>query len=242
MVARREREILEHTVRTVAEQTVKADELVDKAKAAGGGDHPVTIHAKMLRLELLRVKADLERELEDFVLNCSKCGLDVHWVSGLGVTPGHWAHREPAPPYEGTSTNPLEPGKPIDFSTTQAAKQNKSLLDSLEIQPDFAVRRGQVANRGWKLGDGALKSLRKGQRPITAKDLIPDMEQKGVDLRIGLDIATIALRRVVSTLVLVSGDSDLVPAMKFARTEGLKVEALGNPIRQELRAHADVIL
>jgi len=43
------------------------------------------------------VKADLERELEDFSLNCSKCGLDVHGVSGLGVFPGHWAHPEPAP-------------------------------------------------------------------------------------------------------------------------------------------------
>ena len=56
-MARREREILEHAVRTVAEQAVKADELVDEAKAAGGGDHPVTVHAKMLRLELLKVKA-----------------------------------------------------------------------------------------------------------------------------------------------------------------------------------------
>lgn len=96
-MARREREILEHAVRTVAEQAVNADELVDEAKAAGGGDHPVTIHAKMLRLELLKVKADLERELEDFSLNCSRCGLDVHWVSGLGISPGHWAHWEPAP-------------------------------------------------------------------------------------------------------------------------------------------------
>ena len=95
-MARREREILEHAVRAIAEQASKADELVDEVKAAGG-DHPVTVHAKMLRLELLKVKADLERELEDFVLNCSKCGLDVHWVSGLGVSPGHWAHREPAP-------------------------------------------------------------------------------------------------------------------------------------------------
>jgi hypothetical protein len=34
------------------------------------------------------VKADLERELEDFSLNCTKCRLDVHWVAGLGVTPG----------------------------------------------------------------------------------------------------------------------------------------------------------
>jgi hypothetical protein len=58
---------------------------------------PLAVHAKMLRLELLNVKADLERELEDFSLNCRKCGLDVHWVAGLGITPGHWAHREPAP-------------------------------------------------------------------------------------------------------------------------------------------------
>jgi hypothetical protein len=65
-MARREREILEHAVHTVAEQAMKADDLVDEAKAAGGGDHPVTVHAKMLRLELLNVKADLERELEDF--------------------------------------------------------------------------------------------------------------------------------------------------------------------------------
>jgi hypothetical protein len=96
-MARRERDILEHAVRVVSEQAVKADELVDEAKAAGGGDHPVTIHAKMLRLEQLQVKADLERELEDFSLNCTKCGLDVHWVSGLGITPGHWSHAEPAP-------------------------------------------------------------------------------------------------------------------------------------------------
>ena len=93
----RERHILEHAVRTIAEQAAKAGELVDEATAAAGGSHPVTIHAKMLRLELLHAKADLERELEDFSLNCSKCGLDMHWVSGLGVSPGHWAHAEPAP-------------------------------------------------------------------------------------------------------------------------------------------------
>jgi hypothetical protein len=62
---------------------------------------------KHLGVELLNVKADLERELETWVPNCTKCGLDVHWVSGLGVTPGHWAHREPAPHGEpaGQTTN-----------------------------------------------------------------------------------------------------------------------------------------
>jgi hypothetical protein len=94
-MARREREILQHAVHALAEQAAKADELVDEAKAAGGGDHPVTIHAKMLSLELLKVKADLERELEDFSLNCSKCGLDVHLVGGLGSRPatGHTRSR-----------------------------------------------------------------------------------------------------------------------------------------------------
>jgi hypothetical protein len=43
------------------------------------------------------VKAELERELVAWVPNCSKSGLDVHWVSGLSVSPGHWAHAEPAP-------------------------------------------------------------------------------------------------------------------------------------------------
>ena len=89
-MAQGDRDILERAVRTIAEQAGKADDLVKEATAAGGGDHPVTVHAKMLRLELLKVKADLERELEDFSLNCKKCGLDVHWVSGLGVSPGHW--------------------------------------------------------------------------------------------------------------------------------------------------------
>jgi hypothetical protein len=96
-MARREWHILERTVHAITEQAVKADELVDEAKAAGGGNHPVTVHAKMLRLELLKVKADLERELEDFVLDCSKCGSRRALGLGLGVSPGHWAHREPAP-------------------------------------------------------------------------------------------------------------------------------------------------
>jgi hypothetical protein len=96
-MARREREVLEHAVHAVTEQAAKADDLVNEAIEVGHGRSDLlVVHAKTLRLELLKVKA-LERELEDFVLDCSKCGLDVHWVSGLGVSPGHWAHREPAP-------------------------------------------------------------------------------------------------------------------------------------------------
>jgi hypothetical protein len=96
--SQREQHILERAVHSVTEQAAKADDLVDEAIEMGHGrSDPLVTHAKMLRLELLNLKADLERELETFSLNCWKCGLDVHWVAGLGVTPGHWAHREPAP-------------------------------------------------------------------------------------------------------------------------------------------------
>jgi hypothetical protein len=94
----RERHILERAVRVVEEQAASADGIVDDAIEAGlDGSHPVTVHAKMLRLELLDVKAALERELMTFSLNCADCGRDVHWVSGLGIRIGHWAHAEPAP-------------------------------------------------------------------------------------------------------------------------------------------------
>lgn len=95
---RQERDILERAVRAVSEQASKADAVVDEAIAAGlDGSHPVTLQAKMLRQELLQVKADLERELGRLVLDCSACGRTVHWVAGLAASPGHWAHREPAP-------------------------------------------------------------------------------------------------------------------------------------------------
>ena len=71
-MARQERQILERAVKAVTEQAAKADDLVDEAIALGHGrSDPLVVHAKMLRLELLNVKADLERELEDFSLNCS---------------------------------------------------------------------------------------------------------------------------------------------------------------------------
>jgi uncharacterized LabA/DUF88 family protein len=146
-----------------------------------------------------------------------------------------------APPFEGTATNPID-GSILNFSTTPQAAQNRELLDALELQPHFAVRRGGILQSGWKLGRAALKSLARTQRPITARDLVPDMAQKGVDIRIGLDMAWIPLKRLLDLLV--TGDSEFVPLMKFARKEGLKVylETMGHGVRRELKAHADFVL
>jgi hypothetical protein len=48
-------------------------------------DHPVTVATKMLRLELLKTKAELEGRLGEFVLDCTKCGQEVRWVQGMSM-------------------------------------------------------------------------------------------------------------------------------------------------------------
>jgi uncharacterized LabA/DUF88 family protein len=54
---------------------------------------------------------------------------------------------------------------------------------------------------------------------IVDEDFRLDLRQKGVDMRIGLDIASFAYKRQINQLVLISGDSDFVPAAKLARRE-----------------------
>jgi len=148
-----------------------------------------------------------------------------------------------APPFEGLAQNPID-GSSINFSTTRQARENKSLLQSLEFQPNFAVRKGILTISGWKLGHAALRDISRRPRQVVASDFVPDMGQKGVDMRIGLDIAWLSLKRIVDAIVLVTGDSDFVPAMKFARKEGVRVylETLRNPVKRELKVHADIIL
>lgn len=67
----------------------------------------------MIRLELLTVKADLERELGRLVLDCSSCGHTVHWVAGLGVSSGHWVtgslRRITSPPCDVEKMMTIEP-------------------------------------------------------------------------------------------------------------------------------------
>jgi hypothetical protein len=86
----RERDILKRAVASVAEQASKADALIDDLQAAGLREDGPVLQAKLLRLELLKVKGDLERELGRWVLDCRRCNRRVHWVSGIGVTRATW--------------------------------------------------------------------------------------------------------------------------------------------------------
>lgn len=148
-----------------------------------------------------------------------------------------------APPATGSTRHPCT-GRQVILELTDTHRRRARFLDELELCPDIALRLGEVAMRGWRVRRGALAKMAALARPLQEDDVELHLEQKGVDLRLGLDIARLALRQLVDTLVVVTGDSDMIPAFKFARREGLRVllDHLDGPIRRELRAHADLVL
>lgn len=67
------------------------------------------------------------------------------------------------------------------------------------------------------------------------------LRQKGVDMRIGVDIASLALQKQADTIVLVAGDSDFVPAAKLARRAGIDfiLDPMWQKINADLFEHID---
>lgn len=143
----------------------------------------------------------------------------------------------------------IGPSGPIDFSSSTMSKTSASQHANISKMPYMAMRFGELQHRGWRLRDVAAKravrAAAKGEAiKIQNSDLQPNVQQKGVDMRIGLDMATLALKRQVSAIVLVTGDSDLIPAMKLARREGLQVVLvhLGLGIKEPMQDHSDIVV
>ena len=63
-------------------------------------------------------------------------------------------------------------------------------------------------------------------------------------MKIGLDIATLAFKEQVDQMILIAGDSDFVPAAKFARKEGVDfiLDLMLNNIDSTLHEHIDGLM
>ncbi|MDE2166532.1 MAG: NYN domain-containing protein [Alphaproteobacteria bacterium] len=133
----------------------------------------------------------------------------------------------------------------IDFSTTDTAKFRLQFHEELKCLRKVALRLGRLQDgRAWRLNASALQALLKGQRgfaSLTDADFVYDIRQKGTDMRIGLDIASVAYKKQADQMVLVSGDADFVPAAKLARREGVDfiLDPMWNPISADLHEHVD---
>lgn len=153
------------------------------------------------------------------------------------------------PPLSKKAHNPVT-HKAVDFATTRAAEWRLSFLEELKKLRKVALRLGYLDDRWghWALrrdhDRDVLKELLSGRLSLgdlTEADVTYAIRQKGVDMRLGLDIASVAYKRQVDQIVLVSGDSDFVPAAKLALREGIDfiLDPMWAPVRADLREHID---
>jgi uncharacterized LabA/DUF88 family protein len=150
------------------------------------------------------------------------------------------------PPLEDRFVHPVT-DQNIDFSKTPQAIFRKELHQALVKQPYVARRMGFLSknDRQWKIADDRMhKSLLAGRiqaNQIPAEKIVLHAPQKGVDMKLGLDIATLTLKKQVNKIVLISGDSDFVPAAKLARAEGVHfvLDAMQASINADLSEHID---
>ena len=142
--------------------------------------------------------------------------------------------------------NPISK-KLVDFSLTNEYKFRKDLLEALKRKRKVALRIGTLKdNHNWQIYPGRVKELLNGKKKLedlTDSEIYLDVQQKGIDMKIGVDIATLALKKFVDTIVLFSGDSDFVPAAKLARREGIDfiLDPMQANVEPQLFEHVDGI-
>lgn len=145
------------------------------------------------------------------------------------------------PPYSEKQTHPLNK-MVIDFSATPTFTSRTKIISDLKIMDNIAFRSGELSFDGWIISKKATKDILKTNRAFIDDDFTPDIKQKGVDIKIGLDVAWLSSKSIVERIILVTADSDFVPSMKFARREGVQVilVTMGHMlVKNELKEHAD---
>lgn len=134
----------------------------------------------------------------------------------------------------------------FDQSKTPEYAWKTSFFDELAKIRKLAIRKGQTLETSGEfvLKSSVSKDLVRGKRDVGSlddSDYVLDVQQKGVDVRIGLDVALIATNRYADQIALITGDSDFVPAAKFARRNGVDfiLDPMWHPFRSDLGIHVD---
>lgn len=129
------------------------------------------------------------------------------------------------PPVDKQMYHPLT-GATVNMKASKESVWMQAFLEELKQKRKVALRLGEldVGNAVYTLKYDAVKKLCTG---ALTKDSLemghfePTIKQKGVDMKLGIDIASLAYKKQVDQIVLIAGDSDFVPAAKLARREGI---------------------
>lgn len=134
----------------------------------------------------------------------------------------------------------------IDLSKTAQYQWTIEFLRELRHLRKFALRLGRLAEEQayYNLNPLITRKLLNGTiqlNDLKETDFILDIKQKGVDMRIGVDIASVTFKKQVDRIILISGDSDFVPAAKQARREGIDfiLDPMRSTIKDDLFEHID---
>jgi len=152
--------------------------------------------------------------------------------------PQHQIH-SPIKPV-GHRTAPL-----IKFKDHPAYQLRLASHQRLARSRKVALRMGKLSEHGeWQIKSNVLKDLCQGKRDwtsVTSDDFFYDIPQKGVDIKLGIDIAHLSHHRLVDQLVFITGDTDFVPAAKMARAAGIDfiLDPLWATVSDELHEHID---
>lgn len=148
------------------------------------------------------------------------------------------------PPLEKKLHNPISK-KSVDFGQSQEAIFRNQLHSELKKKRKMALRLGHLSGDSpWTIRPEKITDLLKGHiqyGDLTEGDVIPNVRQKGVDMRVGLDISSLAYKKQVSQIILIAGDADFVPAAKQARREGIDfvLDPMWRQVPESLMEHID---
>jgi uncharacterized LabA/DUF88 family protein len=125
-----------------------------------------------------------------------------------------------------------------DFEAKPQYAKGMALIKDIKMLPFFAVREGILSFNGW-----TLRPNRYGMNPLTDDCFAPNLKQKGVDIKIGLDVAWISFNHIANNIIMITGDSDFVPVIKTARRSGVFVYlfTLGHNVKKDLLENVDVL-
>jgi uncharacterized LabA/DUF88 family protein len=136
--------------------------------------------------------------------------------------------------------------KSIDFGKSDIFSWTNEFFDEIRKKRKVALRLGALSENwiNYTLKPEVTKKLFSGAKQLS--DIVEDdfalsIRQKGVDMKIGIDITTLALKKLADQIVLIAGDSDFVPVAKLARREGLDfiLDPLWASITPSLLEHID---
>lgn len=134
------------------------------------------------------------------------------------------------PPLTGKTYHPLLK-RAVEWGETDVFKWRTAFHNELKLKRKVALRLGKLkVHDEWIVKADDLKRIANGKSLDVLADLPikQHIVQKEVDLKIGIDMTTLALKKIVDQMVLISGDRDFVPAIKVARREG--IEVILNPL------------